>query len=66
MSNGNFLDSDDDSLDDDGDEDIACLDDTASKWNKNDTLDARRKLERLFELRRLKEYDEGIGLDDLD
>ena len=51
---------------DDSDEAFSQLANTAPPWKRSDRLEARRKLERTFELRRLRELDEDIAWDDLD
>ena len=51
---------------DDSDEEFTLLANTTPQWKSSDRLDARRKLERIFELRRLKEFVEDIAWEDLD
>jgi len=57
---------DDSEENDDGDEEFTLLANSTTLWKRSDRLDARRKLERIFELRRLKEFDEDIAWEDLD
>lgn len=66
MKEDQFVNDDDDSnLDED--ELIDALEDIPSSSQKRDErgLDSRRRIEELMELKRLKEIDNSIGLDDL-
>ena len=67
--------SDDDVYDDELDDDEELIDDsddfledlvTHADMKKKKSLEARRRIENWMELRRLREIDESIGLEDLD
>lgn len=68
MTKETFYDGDDDTVSDDTDElESGTLDDITlnSKIKKNYNLEARRKIEQLMELRRLREYSDDIEWQDL-
>ncbi|PLY14134.1 MAG: hypothetical protein C0631_11930 [Sedimenticola sp.] len=68
MSNDTLFDSDDDDDAEDSEElDTENLEeiDHSLKTKKNYNLEARRKIEQLMELRRLKEYSDDIEWQDL-
>lgn len=64
--------SEEDLYDDDDDreeaEDDACLDEVIQSPDdrKRNSLETRRRIERMLELKRLRELDDSIGLEDLD
>jgi hypothetical protein len=67
MKRDQFVNDDDDNNNLDEDELIDTLEDIPTSSRKRDErgLDSRRRIEELMELKRLKEIDNSIGLDDL-
>jgi len=59
-------DDDDDQALDDDDDDLLNGASTSADMKKRKSLEARRRIENFMELRRLREIDESIGLEDLE